>query len=327
MSPVREQEYDAPWKTALEMAFDLFLGLGLPDLHAFVDWPRDYESLDQELQKLMRESTTGVRRVDKLFKVFHKDTGDPRFFHVEVQAQPQPEQEFGVRMYTYNYRGRDHFGQPIISIAVLTDDQANWHPRKYHEGEHGSEVTFTFRTVKVLKWARRQRGLEASENLFGLFVSAHLEALKTCDDPKKRAAGKTRLLSNLFNRGLTDLERDRWYRVIDWILPLPPEWEKQVFQKLHGEKAVTFITYAERVGMEKGMEKGLEKGREEGSRDTSLRSLRAALKAKFGEEGESLLAQLPEQTPLARLEELVLLVAVNSTLDAVRPHFMQTEKP
>ncbi len=316
MAPAREQEFDGPWKHALEGRLDLFLGLFLADLHEIVDWTRDHLALDQELQKLMPESATGVRRVDKLFKASRKGTGDSRFFHVEAQAQPQPEQEFAERMYVYSYRGRDLLGQPLISIAILSDDQPGWHPRQHREGEHGSELVFTFRTVKVLQWADRQDELEAGENVFGLFASAHLEVLKTRNDPDVRAEGKIRLLTNLASRGLSDLDRGEWYHLIDWILPLPQDKEQQVFQHLQGDNPVTYITYAERVGLEKGIEQG--------ERTALLRTLRTSLKAKFGEEGEALLAQLPEQAPLARLEELALLVAVATTLDALRPHFTQT---
>jgi hypothetical protein len=143
MSATREQEYDGPWKTALEVGFDLFLMLFLLDLYEIVDWTRDHTALDQELQKLMPESATGVRRVDKLFRAVRKGSRDPRFFHVEAQAQPQKAEEFGERMYVYNYRGRDLLGQPLIGIAVLGDDDPQWHPREYREGEHGSEVVFT----------------------------------------------------------------------------------------------------------------------------------------------------------------------------------------
>ncbi len=89
MSSTRKQEFDAPWKYALEVAFDLFLSLFLDDLYAIVDWPRGYDSLEQELQKLTSESSTGVLRVDKLFKAYRKGTGDPRFFHVEGRRSPR----------------------------------------------------------------------------------------------------------------------------------------------------------------------------------------------------------------------------------------------
>jgi hypothetical protein len=320
MSPTREQEFDGPWKDALEVGFDLFLGLFLADLHGIVDWTKDHVSLDQELQKLMPESATGGRRVDKLFKAFRKDTGDSRFFHIEAQAQPQPEQEFGERMYVYNYRGRDLLGQPVISIAVLSDADPQWHPRGYREGEHGSELIFTFRTVKLLQWAGRQPELEAGENVFGLFASAHLEALKTRDDPQGRAEGKIRLLTNLVGGELPGLEKWKWWGIIDWILPLPEDQERRVWQQVRAFREgdpMTFVTFVERNAREQGMAQGIEQG----ERAALVRTLRASLKAKFGEEGEALLAQLPEQMPLPRLEELALQVAVATALDSLRPHF------
>jgi hypothetical protein len=73
------------------------------------------------------------------------------------------------------------------------------------------------------------------------------------------------------------------------------------------------LTFVERDAMQKGMEKGMEK--------EARGMLRLFLKGKFGEEGEALLAQLPEETPVARLEELAVLVAGTTTLDTLRPHF------
>jgi hypothetical protein len=165
--------------------------------------------------------------------------------------------------------------------------------------------------------------LEAGDNVFGLFVSAHLEALKTRNDPDRRADGKVRLLSNLASRGTSALDRSKWYHAIDWNLPLPQEKEQQVFQRIQGESPVTFIAYAARVGLEKSLEKGIQQG----ERAAFLRTLRASLKAKFGEEGEALLAQLPEKTPLPRLEELTLQVALATALDSLRPHFSNGESP
>ncbi len=160
----------------------------------------------------------------------------------------------------------------------------------------------------MIKWARRQRQLEADENLFGLFVSAHLEALKTRDNLAKRAESKIRLLRNLRDRGLTESDQGNWYRLIDWILPLPEDWERQVFQRVQGDKVVTYITFAERQAMRQG----------------SRRLLQAALKAKFGTEGEALMAQLPEETPVDRLEILAAQVAVASAIDWLTPLFIQS---
>jgi hypothetical protein len=77
---------------------------------------------------------------------------------------------------------------------------------------------------------------------------------------------------------LTKFDQDKWYHLIDWILPLPEDRERQVFQRVQGGKVVTYVTFAERQAMRQG----------------SRRLLQAALKAKFGIEGEALMAQLPE---------------------------------
>jgi hypothetical protein len=90
----------------------------------------------------------------------------------------------------------------------------------------------------------------------------------------------------------------------------------EVSQRVQGEKPVTYIMFAERQGIKKGIEQG--------GRETLLRLLRTSLKGKFGEEGEALLAQLTEQTPVARLEELALQVSLATTIDTVRPLFAQT---
>ncbi len=46
-----------------------------------------------------------------------KLTGDERIIHVE--AQMRPEDEFGLRMFRYGYRGRDRFKKPVIALAIL----------------------------------------------------------------------------------------------------------------------------------------------------------------------------------------------------------------
>ncbi|GIK57697.1 MAG: hypothetical protein BroJett015_33600 [Chloroflexota bacterium] len=37
-----------------------------PKAHHMIDWAQGYKFLDKELQQVVREAETGVRRVDKL---------------------------------------------------------------------------------------------------------------------------------------------------------------------------------------------------------------------------------------------------------------------
>lgn len=62
-------EYDSPWKVILERYFQDFMAFFFPDAHDDIDWNRGYESLDTELQKIVRDAEIGKRLADKLIKV------------------------------------------------------------------------------------------------------------------------------------------------------------------------------------------------------------------------------------------------------------------
>jgi hypothetical protein len=54
-------DYDSPWKLMLESYFREFVSFFSPQIHDQIDWERQYESLDKELQQVVR---------DGFFKVF-----------------------------------------------------------------------------------------------------------------------------------------------------------------------------------------------------------------------------------------------------------------
>ena len=60
----------------------------------------------QELQKLTPDSNSGLLRVDKLFEMVAKGSGDPRFAHFE--AQMTKDLELPWRMFKYGRRGGEH---------------------------------------------------------------------------------------------------------------------------------------------------------------------------------------------------------------------------
>ena len=61
-------EYDSPWKESLKVYFESFRILCFPAVHREIDWSKGYVSRDKELQKLLAESETGKRIVDKLMR-------------------------------------------------------------------------------------------------------------------------------------------------------------------------------------------------------------------------------------------------------------------
>ena len=70
MKRIPHAEYDSPWKEIIEQYFPDFMRFFFKQAYGEIDWKRPYAFLDQELQKIIPDSETGNRRVDKLVKVF-----------------------------------------------------------------------------------------------------------------------------------------------------------------------------------------------------------------------------------------------------------------
>ena len=119
---------DSPWKEMLEQELALALAFFFPDIDAHLDWTQQYEILEQELRAFYPAGETGKRIADCLAKSMSKE-GDARYMHGEVQGGV--EAEFPRRMHVYDYRAEDRFGQPVISFAILTDDDPDWRPDHY----------------------------------------------------------------------------------------------------------------------------------------------------------------------------------------------------
>jgi hypothetical protein len=125
-----------------------------------------------------------------------------------------------------------------------------------------------------------------------------------------------RLLRNLVARPLDPNDGQRWYRGIDWLMRLPEEMDRQVHQQVQAtlpEGTMSYISFAERQGIEKGIEQGERAG--------LLRGLRALLEARFGPEGAALVDRLGEQPEPGRIESLTRVASTVRTLDELRPHF------
>ena len=85
-------DYDSPWKEALERYFPQFLELLFPEVHAGIDWSQGYEFLDIELQQVTRDAELGRRLADKLVQVVDSDgREDWLLIHIEVQGQTESE--------------------------------------------------------------------------------------------------------------------------------------------------------------------------------------------------------------------------------------------
>ncbi len=76
------QEYDSPWKEAIENYFQECLEFFFPLAANNIDWQRGYIFLDKELQRIVRDAELGSRYVDKLLEL------QPRWAELEASNNP-----------------------------------------------------------------------------------------------------------------------------------------------------------------------------------------------------------------------------------------------
>ena len=191
----------------LEHFFGPFLAFFFPEANAAIDWARNYESLDKELQQIVSESELGLRLADKLFKVWLKE-GQEAWILIHVEIQNQRDATFAERAFVYNYRIHDRHRQPVISLAVLGNEDPTWRPDQFGYGMFGCSVGIRFPVVKLLDYTSQAEQLETVANPFAAVVLARLKTQETRADPNGRRTWKFRLIRTLYDRGL-DGERVR----------------------------------------------------------------------------------------------------------------------
>ncbi|MCP4344676.1 MAG: hypothetical protein GY795_04005, partial [Desulfobacterales bacterium] len=225
-----------------------------PDIHAEIDWSVDYEFLDKELEKIVRDAKTGRRHADKLVKVFLPD-GKETWLLIHIEIQGYRDSKFKKRMFVYNYRILDRYDVEVVSLAVLTDDNPGYRPNEYKTERWGCKHVFTFPIVKVLDWGKNWQKLEQNSNPFAIVVMAHLRA-RQIKDGRERKRWKLRLIRMLYERGYGRKHILELFRFIDWLLVLPKNLEiqfrKELTQITEGDK-MPYVTSIERLAKEEAI--------------------------------------------------------------------------
>ncbi len=307
-------DYDSPWKEAIERSFPEFLAFYFPEAHAGINWSHEHVFLDKELQAVAQDAELGRRYVDKLVRVTAA-AGEETWIYIHIEVQGTPEASFAERMFVYNYRLFDRYRKPIASLAVLADDVPAWKPASYGFQVLGCRHRLDFPVAKLLDLAGREDDLLAEGNPFALVTAAHLLTRATRDDMPARFAAKWKLVRLLYERGW---ERQRildLFAVIDWMMRLPGDLERQLWQDIEAfeEKAkMRYVTSVERIGLEKGLQQGRQEGRQQGEARTLLR----LLERRFGPVSELMQARV-SAADLDSLDQWLDRVLDAPTLDAV----------
>ena len=215
--------------------------------------------------------------------------GAERWVLVHVEVQTSRETEFPERMYVYNYRIYDRYNQAVASLAVLADNDPSWRPSEFRRELFGCETGIRFPTVKLLDLAANEVELEANENPFSKVVLAHLKALETRKDSTARHVWKLRLIRGLYERGLDSKNVRELFRVIDWLLYLPPKATARFWDELdiiQEEEKMPYVSTPERVAIWR----------------TWWKCIESALRVRFGEAG---LALMPEVKKIYEEDKLI----------------------
>ena len=156
-------DYDSPWKEAVEHYFPEFMEFYFPEAYAQIDWSTEPVFLDQELRAVVHDAELGKRFVDKLVSVMLLN-GDDKWIYIHVEVQGSRQVEFAKRMFVYYYRIFDRYDRPVASMAVLADEHANWKPTCYESEALNCELTLKFPVAKLTDYHDQLDQLQASEN-------------------------------------------------------------------------------------------------------------------------------------------------------------------
>ena len=221
------EDFDKPWKIALENFFPEFMEFYFPDAAAQIDWGQGHHFLDKELQKVVPEAESAGAHVDKLVKVV-LDSGQEKWVCVHVEVQAQPEHGFPARMFRYNYRIYDRYERMVASLAILADEDPDWRPDSFGYELFHCHVGIDFPTVKLLGYNEQIEDLLESDNPFALVTAAHLQTQQTRDDATSRYDAKWRLMRLLCERGWSRENIQGLFHVINWLMQLPESMEERL---------------------------------------------------------------------------------------------------
>ena len=194
-------DFDSPWKEILEALFREMMDFLFPHISEEIDWSRGYKSEDIEFQKITGDAKTGRSYADKLMRVYRKADGQEALIFIHIEVQGKKEEGFSERMFIYNYRIYDRFRKPVISIAILADENKDWRPDEFGYGLRDNSISLKFSVVKLVDFADKWEELEKSENIFSLCVMAQLKAMETKRVNEQRRRWKMYLLRLMLQKG------------------------------------------------------------------------------------------------------------------------------
>jgi predicted transposase YdaD len=307
----KTDQYDSPWKEALEKYLRSIIEFCFPRVAAAINWKAPVEFLDQELQQIVRDAAAGQQRVDKLIRVALL-SGEKKVILIHIEVQHQPDPKLPERVFQYNRRTRDRFGVPVLTLVILADENPTFRPDHFEEQLlECCRTRFDFPTCKLLDQVNAARKQIAARKPSAVIVVANWLAQQTRADMRRRLRVKWDLTRRLYEADYKRKDILELYRLIDWLLSLPPEFDsrfKEQVVEYETKKRMPYVTSIERLAKEEGLQEGLQEGLREGLQEGQLRTLREnlleTLEVRFGSVPQELKKGLAEITEVRRLKAL-----------------------
>ncbi|MBX3167004.1 MAG: transposase [Candidatus Eremiobacteraeota bacterium] len=311
-----QDNFDSPWKEAIGRHFRCFLQFFFPELEVDIDWAQGYQLLDSELQAVVRAAEHGRRHADSLIRV-QRLSGESQLVLIHIEVQSQYDSRFSRRMLLYHTRLRDRFDQPVCSLALLGDGRRSWRPDHYVEALWGCQLALRFPIRKLLDypdWASE------TVNPFAWLTAAHLQAQATRNHPALRAEIKFRLIRGLYSCGLTRAQLLELFRLLDWVLALPPKMEydfKRDLARFEEEHQMVYVSSVERIARKEGLEAGRAEGLAKAQREACeaiRQSIQERLEQRWGPVETKFRSQLAGVKDFQRLLGLHVLAATAASM-------------
>jgi predicted transposase YdaD len=124
----------------------------------------------------------------------------------------------------------------------------------------------------------------------------------------------------LYEAGLERREILELYRLLDWLMGLPDDMEREYKEELRQfeqSRIMPYVTSIERIGREEGRQEGLQKGREEGLQkglelgrvETLRQAIMEVIEARFEAPSQQLRRRIQTATDSSKLQAWLRLAA------------------
>ena len=229
-----------------------------------------------------------------------------------MEDQAQREVDFAQRMCVYNCRIWDRYQRPVISLALLIDEDPHFRPDRFVRQKAGCRLEFTFPIVKLLDYKSEQE-LVVDPSPFALASLVQLRKLQAGGDVANRLGSKLALIRELYRRGYERSDVLKLLRFMDYLLRLPADLADQfrtAVENIEKELNMPYVTSWEQLARQEGRLEGIVQG--------AVEMLQQALEVRFGAVPAALLEKIQQCQDVDVLRALLKQALTAGSLDELR---------